>query len=71
SKYELPYNGKGRKPVPTVTAKAGGQTVTLEKDKDYTVKYENNKQPGTATVTITGKGNYTGTIVKTFMIVEK
>ena len=71
SKYELPYNGKGRKPVPTVTAKAGGQTVTLEKDRDYTVKYENNKQPGTATVTITGKGNYTGTIVKTFMIVEK
>ena len=68
SKYELPYNGKGRKPVPTVTAKAGGQTVTLEKDKDYTVKYENNKQPGTATVTVTGKGNYKGTIVKTFTI---
>ena len=69
SKYELPYNGKQRKPVPTVTAKVGGQPVTLEKKKDYTVKYENNIKPGTATVTITGKGNYTGTITKTFTIV--
>ena len=69
SNYELPYNGKARKPVPTVTAKVGGQLVTLEKDRDYTVKYENNKQPGTATVTVTGKGNYTGTITMTFTIV--
>ena len=68
SKYELPYNGKQRKPVPTVTAKVGGQLVTLEKDRDYAVKYENNKQPGTATVTITGKDNYSGTITKTFTI---
>ena len=68
SKYELPYNGKARKPVPTVTAKAGGKIVTLEKDRDYTVEYENNKQPGTATVTITGKGNYTGTITMNFTI---
>ena len=69
SNYELPYSGKARKPVPTVTAKVGGQLVTLEKDRDYTVKYENNKQPGTAAVTITGKGNYKGTITKTFRIV--
>ena len=41
---------------------------TLEKDKDYTVKYSNNKEVGTATVTITGKGNYTGTIKKQFKI---
>ena len=41
---------------------------TLEKDKDYTVKYSNNKDVGTATVTITGKGNYTGTIKKQFKI---
>ncbi len=35
---------------------------------DYTVKYSNNTKAGTATVTITGKGNYTGTIVKKFTI---
>ncbi len=35
---------------------------------DYTVKYANNTKAGTATITITGKGNYAGTIVKTFQI---
>ena len=41
---------------------------TLVKDKDYTVKYSNNKEVGTATVTITGKDKYTGTIKKQFKI---
>ena len=41
---------------------------TLEKNKDYTVKYSNNKSVGTATIAITGKGNYTGTIQKKFKI---
>lgn len=40
----------------------------LELNKDYTIKYSNNVKAGTATVTITGKGNYAGTIVKTFAI---
>ena len=35
---------------------------------DITVEYRNNKNPGTATVTIKGTGNYTGTISKTFKI---
>ncbi len=68
SKTSLPYTGKARKPIPTVTTKVNGQLVTLVKGTDYTVKYENNIEAGTATVTITGKGNYTGTIVKTFTI---
>ena len=37
---------------------------------DFTVKYKNNLNVGTATVTITGTGDYTGTIVKTFKITK-
>ena len=40
----------------------------LEENVDYTVKYRNNTKAGTATVAITGKGNYTGTIEKSFII---
>ena len=58
------YTGKAKKPA--VTLKVGGKT--LKKGTDYTVAYKNNKNVGTATVTIKGKGNYTGTITKTFKI---
>jgi endoglucanase len=58
------YDGKAKKP--TVTVEYG--TKTLKKDTDYTVKYSNNTNAGTATVTITGKGNYTGSVKKTFTI---
>ncbi len=40
----------------------------LTEKTDYTVKYKNNTKAGAATITITGKGNYTGTVTKTFMI---
>ena len=35
---------------------------------DYTVSYKNNKKVGTATITIKGKGDYAGTVTKTFKI---
>ena len=41
---------------------------TLAAGTDYTVSYANNVNVGTATITITGKGNYTGSIKKTFKI---
>ncbi|MBR5579053.1 MAG: hypothetical protein IKW28_08675, partial [Lachnospiraceae bacterium] len=44
----------------------GNQQLVL--NKDYTVKYKNNQKAGVATITITGKGNYAGTIVKNFEI---
>lgn len=44
---------------------------TLVNGKDYTVAYSNNKNYGTATITITGKGAYAGKIVKTFKIVPR
>ena len=58
------YTGKEQTPVPTV--KVGEQTLT--KDTDYTITYANNTNIGTATVTITGKRNYTGTVSKSFTI---
>ena len=44
---------------------------TLINGTDYTVTFKNNKAVGTATVTIKGKGNYTGSISKTFKINPK
>ncbi len=57
------YNGSAKKP--TVTVKNGSKTLT---SSDYTVAYKNNTAVGTATVTVTGKGNYSGTLSKTFTI---
>ena len=42
--------------------------TTLKNGGDYTVQYKNNKNIGTATVKITGKGNYRGSVSKTFAI---
>ena len=58
------YTGKALTQTPVVTLDGN----TLTKDTDYTVSYANNTNVGTATVTITGKGNYTGTVSKTFKI---
>jgi len=43
--------------------------TTLTFGTDYTIEYSDNTNAGTATVTITGIGNYGGTITKTFNIV--
>ena len=45
--------------------------IPLTEDQDYTVSYENNLNVGTATVTIRGKGDFTGTIRKTFRIAAR
>ena len=42
--------------------------TTLTSGTDYTVSYSDNVNAGTATVTVTGKGNYSGTLSKTFTI---
>ncbi len=61
------YTGKAIKPA--ITVKDGGKK--LVNGTDYTVSYKNNTKIGTATVTITGKGDYTGTKTLTFKIVPK
>ncbi|MBQ7184743.1 MAG: hypothetical protein IJR97_12260 [Clostridia bacterium] len=68
SKTVMKYTGHEVKPGVKVTAKVNGQTVTLEKGVDYSVKYTNNIKKGTATVTVTGIGNFTGTLTKKFTI---
>lgn len=40
----------------------------LQKDVDYTVVYENNSEPGTATATVTGIGNFKGSKTLSFTI---
>ncbi len=63
------FTGKAIEPELTVTF---GQTpMILEVDEDYTVAYTNNINVGTATATITGKGNFKGTKSKDFNIVNK
>ena len=58
------YTGSAK--TPSVTVKDGD--YTLVEDKDYTVTYSNNTNAGTATATVTGKGNYTGSVSKNFTI---
>lgn len=60
------YYGKALKPNVKVTY----QGKTLKKNKDYKVTYKNNKKVGNGKITITGKGNYTGTKTVTFKIVN-
>ena len=60
------YKYTGKPQTPSVTVKYGSST--LKKDRDYTVSYSNNIYVGTATVTVTGKGKYTGSVKKNFSI---
>ena len=61
------YTGSAYKPAPVVTLDG----KTLVAGTDYTVSYTNNTNAGTATVVITGKGTYGGTINKSFTITAK
>ena len=63
---DLPYTGKGLEPA--ITVKDGETTLT--EGVDYTVAYSNNVQGGSqGVVTITGIGNYSGTVTKNFNVV--
>ncbi len=61
------YTGKAL--TPTVTVKLNGKTLT--KGTDYAVVYKSNTNCGKATVTVTGKGSYTGTKSGSFIIKPK
>lgn len=61
------YNGKTQKPAVTVK----NDTTTLKENTDYTVTYKNNKNPGKASIIITGIGHYSGTKTLNFNIKPK
>ena len=60
------YDGKAKIPAVTVTVEGSALDTS-----NYTVAYANNTNAGTATVTVTGIGNYAGTVEKKFSIGEK
>ena len=64
------YDGNEHKWIPTVTDKADKK---LKAGTDYTVEYlaKNFKDVGTIEVVIKGKGNYTGTVTRTYKITPK
>ena len=59
------YTGSPITPAVSVTLKNGTQLI---EGTDYTLAYTNHTNAGTATVTVTGIGNYIGTAKKTFVI---
>ena len=59
------YSGSALTPVPTVTL--NGETIP---STGYDVTYSDNTNAGTATITIIGKGDYTGTAIGTFTIAK-
>ena len=59
------FTGAAITPEPVIKFGA----ITLKKDTDYTLAYSNNTNVGTATITITGKGNYSDTKTVNFKIV--
>jgi len=58
------YDDKEKKPTVSVTAD-GKQLI---EDTDYNIFYSDSISVGTATVTVTGKGNYMGQVQKTYVI---
>ncbi len=64
SEVSVPYTGKAQ--TPAVSVKNG--SVSLSQETDYELSYEDNLNAGTAKVTVTGIGRYTGTVTKTFQI---
>ncbi|MBO4997630.1 MAG: Ig-like domain-containing protein [Lachnospira sp.] len=61
-----PHYYTGSAVTPSVTVKDGSKT--LAEGTDYTISYKDNVGKGEANVTVTGKGNYTGSIRRTFTI---
>lgn len=63
------YDGNEKKPSGSaVTVTLNDETLT--ESTDYELTYSNNVNAGTATVQVTGKGNYTGTATGSFTIAK-
>ncbi|WP_294408058.1 leucine-rich repeat domain-containing protein [uncultured Ruminococcus sp.] len=60
---------RGTRIRPVITVKDNKRVLT--KGTDYTVSYFNNLSAGTATIKVTGKGRYQGTVTKDFVIYRR
>lgn len=60
------YAGAAVTPEKYLVVSDGGKA--LVKGTDYTVSYKNNDKPGAAEMTVTGKGDYNGSVKLTFII---
>lgn len=73
SKTSFPYDGKAHEienlELSFVPSK-NEEPITLVKDADYSISYQNNIKKGTATVVFTGLGRFTGTLKKNFKITD-
>ena len=63
------YTYNGREQTVDYEVKDGSKTLTV--GKDYTVSGNTKKNAGTHTETITGQGNYSGSLSKTFQITRR
>ena len=64
SRIAYTYDGKVKKPVVTIMDTNGTKLV----NRSYSVEYLNNRNVGKAKVKITFKGNYSGSVVRSFTI---
>ena len=66
------YTGSAIAPEPTVSLalQTDAAGTVLRKGTDYTLAYSSNTNVGTATISVTGIGNFTGTASTTFNIVK-
>ena len=65
--YEAEKRWTGKALVQTPQLRLAGNTVAAG---NYTLTYKNNVNTGTATMTITGKGNLTGSVNKNYKIIK-
>lgn len=63
-----PYTGEKIVPKIEVSVTVKGKPVKLKKNRDFTVNASKNIHPGKAAVTVSGMGNYSGNVTKTFKI---
>lgn len=66
SGYAPSYTYTGKAITPGVVVETGSRTLT--EGTDYTVTYSDNINAGTATITVTGIGKYSGTQTASFVI---
>ena len=62
------YDWTGKQVKPSIVLRFGKKT--LKEDRDYSLSYGTNTNPGKATITIAGMRNFTGTFTLTFAITK-